>query len=142
MVQREDASVSRLFDGQFSVESVTFAVGNAPPDEGPITMAVLFRPQTTFTTATCFLLSGLNGATGIWGLLTDSGETVHGQRLRHRRPDVDRQRLVLAGRHQGHRRGDPAVPRQGHHQRDRLGASGRLGERGGRHRPDHEDRRR
>jgi hypothetical protein len=66
--------VSRLFDGQFSVESVTFAVGNAPPDEGPITMAVLFRPQTTFSTATCFLLSGLNGATGIWGLLTDSGK--------------------------------------------------------------------
>jgi hypothetical protein len=66
--------MSRLFDGQFSVESVTFSVGGAPPDQGPITMAALFRPQASFSTATCYMMVGLNGATEVWGILTDTAK--------------------------------------------------------------------
>jgi hypothetical protein len=68
--------MSRLFDGQSSTECVTFSVGNAPPDEGPITLAALVRPQAAFSATTCYIMTGKDaGGTEIWALLTDTAKT-------------------------------------------------------------------
>ena len=65
--------MSRLFDGQFSAEAVTFSVGTAPTDEGPITIAALVKPQTTVSSGTCWIVSGLVSGSPILGVVIDAG---------------------------------------------------------------------
>jgi hypothetical protein len=62
--------VSRQFDTAAGTDSITFSVGNAPPDQGPITVALLAK---AFSTAgwTGWLISGRT-AGAVWGILTSN----------------------------------------------------------------------
>lgn len=60
--------MSRLFNGGVSADSITFAVGNAPPDEGPITMAALVKPATA-TNWLGWVMAGIAGGANIWSML-------------------------------------------------------------------------
>jgi hypothetical protein len=59
--------VSRLFNGGTSLDMLTFAVGNAPPDQGPITMAVLAK-ATGVSTNTSYMLQGVATTTPVYSL--------------------------------------------------------------------------
>ena len=61
--------MSRQFDTSGGADSITFSVGNAPPDEGPITVGVLAK---AFSVAgfTMWMIRGTKAGTPIWGLLT------------------------------------------------------------------------
>jgi hypothetical protein len=64
--------MSRAFNGGTSLDSITMSVGTAPPDEGPITIAVLAKPSSASFSG--WAVQGRNGTTGIWSLLVDSGK--------------------------------------------------------------------
>jgi hypothetical protein len=64
--------MSRFFNGPSVADSITFSVGNSPPDEGPITIAVLAHPSTA--TFTAWSVQGRNGTSGVWSILVDSGK--------------------------------------------------------------------
>jgi hypothetical protein len=59
--------VSRYFDGGTAADFITFSVGSAPPDQGPITLAALARANNTNFTG--WLMQGLNGGTAVWAML-------------------------------------------------------------------------
>jgi hypothetical protein len=60
--------VSRAFNGGTSLDMITFGVGNAPPDQGPITMAVLAK-ATNVSTNTSYMIQGVNGTSPVFSLL-------------------------------------------------------------------------
>lgn len=61
--------MSRQFSTGAGTDSITFDAGGAPPDEGPITVAVLAK---AFSTAgwTGWMVAAKNTGTSIWGTLT------------------------------------------------------------------------
>jgi hypothetical protein len=63
--------VSRQFDTSGGADSITFSPGNAPPDQGPITLAVLAK---SFSVAgfTMWMARGTKTGTAIWGMLTSN----------------------------------------------------------------------
>lgn len=61
--------MSRFFNGGTAADFITFAVGNAPPDQGPITIAVLAHPSTSSFTG--WTVQGMT-AGGVWSILADS----------------------------------------------------------------------
>jgi hypothetical protein len=63
--------MSRSFDPTAGADSITFAVGNAPPDQGPITVAVLAKATST-AGWTGWIARGLDGGSAVWGFLTSS----------------------------------------------------------------------
>lgn len=65
--------MSRLFRGGTALDSITFGVGNGPPDEGPITIAVLAHPSATNFTG--WILNGHDGTFARWSMLA-SGNPV------------------------------------------------------------------
>lgn len=63
--------MSRQFDTAAGTDSITFSVGNAPPDQGPFTLAVLAKAANT-SGFTGWLARGLKAGTGVWSLLTSN----------------------------------------------------------------------
>jgi hypothetical protein len=63
--------VSRAFDTAAGADSITFAVGNAPPDQGPITVAVWAKSFSVIG-FTMWMIRGLKSGTAIWGFLTSN----------------------------------------------------------------------
>jgi hypothetical protein len=63
--------VSRAFNGGTAADSITFAAGTAPPDQGPITIAVLARASTT-AGWTGYAVRGFVTSTASWALLTSN----------------------------------------------------------------------
>lgn len=63
--------MSRQFDTSGGADSITFNVGNAPPDQGPITVGILAK---SFTVAgfTMWMIRGTKTGTAIWGMLTSN----------------------------------------------------------------------
>lgn len=60
--------MSRFFNGGTALDSITFAAGNGPPDQGPITVAVLARASATNFTG--WLLHGHDsGGFAKWSML-------------------------------------------------------------------------
>lgn len=64
--------MSRLFNGGVAADCITFSPGNAPPDQGPITQAILTRPSSSSFLG--YALQGAAGATSVWALLTFGGK--------------------------------------------------------------------
>jgi hypothetical protein len=63
--------VSRQFDTTAGTDSITFAVGNAPPDQGPITVAVLAKAAST-AGWTGYFARGLKSGSAVWSFLTSN----------------------------------------------------------------------
>lgn len=63
--------MSRQFDTAAGADSITFSVGAAPPDQGPITVAILAK-SASVVGYTGWLISGRKSGAGIWGLLTSN----------------------------------------------------------------------
>lgn len=63
--------MSRSFNGGTAADAITFSPGSAPPDEGPITIAVLAKAA-NLAGFTGWLVQGRNGSTGVWAELTSS----------------------------------------------------------------------
>lgn len=63
--------MSRAFDSSGGADSITFSVGNAPPDQGPITVAVLAKAASV-AGFTMWMARGLKSGTAIWGFLTSN----------------------------------------------------------------------
>lgn len=61
--------MSRQFDTAAGTDSITFSVGNAPPDQGPITIGVLAKATST-AGWTGWMARGLKAGTPVWGMLT------------------------------------------------------------------------
>lgn len=61
--------MSRFFNGGTAADAITFAAGNAPPDEGPITIAVLARAA-SIAGFTGWMVQGRAIATPVWATLT------------------------------------------------------------------------
>lgn len=59
--------MSRFFNGPFAVDSLTFSVGSAPLDQGPITVAALCRSNSTNFTA--WVATGRTAGARIWSAL-------------------------------------------------------------------------
>lgn len=64
--------MSRLFNGGVAADCITFAPGNAPPDQGPITMAVLTRPSSSSFLG--YAIQGAASTTSVLALLTFGGK--------------------------------------------------------------------
>lgn len=64
--------MSRAFAAS-STDLLTFAVGQAPPDQGPITVALLAR-ATNVGNFTGWAVQGRKSTTGLWSILVDSGK--------------------------------------------------------------------
>jgi hypothetical protein len=64
--------MSRFFNGPTTQDGITFSPGNAPPDQGPITVMALFRAASSPFTG--WILSGNIGASRIWSMLVDTGK--------------------------------------------------------------------
>jgi hypothetical protein len=64
--------VSRSFAAS-STDLLTFAAGSAPPDQGPITVALLAR-ATNVGNFTGWAVQGRKTTTGLWSILVDSGK--------------------------------------------------------------------
>lgn len=62
--------MSRSFSPSAGSDSITFLPGAAPPDQGPITIAILAKAA-SLTAWTGWLISGRT-AGGVWGLLTSN----------------------------------------------------------------------
>jgi hypothetical protein len=60
--------MSRAFNGGTSLDMITFGVGAAPPDQGPITMAILAKASGVATN-TSYMLQGVNGSTAVFSEL-------------------------------------------------------------------------
>lgn len=60
--------MSRAFNGGTTLDMITFGVGAAPPDQGPITIAVLAK-ATGVGTNTSYMIQGMNGSTAVWSFL-------------------------------------------------------------------------
>lgn len=63
--------MSRQFDTTGGTDSITFSVGNAPPDQGPITIAVLAKATST-SGWTGWMLAGRKSGTAVLGFLTSN----------------------------------------------------------------------
>lgn len=63
--------MSRSFDPTAGADSITFSPGTAPPDQGPITVAVLAKAA-SLTGWTGWMISGRKSGSGIWGFLTSN----------------------------------------------------------------------
>jgi hypothetical protein len=63
--------VSRQFDTTAGADSITFSVGNSPPDQGPITVAVLAKASSV-AGFTGWMIAGRKSGTAVWGLLTSN----------------------------------------------------------------------
>lgn len=63
--------MSRQFDTTAGADSITFSVGNAPPDQGPITVAVLAK-SSSVAGYTGWLIDARKTGTAIWGFLTSN----------------------------------------------------------------------
>lgn len=63
--------MSRAFNGGTAADSITFSAGNAPPDQGPITIAVLAKASTV-TGWTGYAVRGFVTSTASWALLTSN----------------------------------------------------------------------
>jgi hypothetical protein len=63
--------VSRQFDTSGGTDSITFSPGNAPPDQGPITVAVLAK-SASVAGYTGWLIDARKTGTAIWGFLTSN----------------------------------------------------------------------
>src|SRR5258707_14637667 len=61
--------MSRQFDTSGGADSITFAVGNAAPDQGPITVGVLAKAASV-AGFTMWMIAGRKAGTPIWGFLT------------------------------------------------------------------------
>lgn len=64
--------MSRLFNGGVALDSITFGIGAGPPDQGPITIAVLAKPSSASFTG--WALSGHDGTFARWSMLSASGK--------------------------------------------------------------------
>ncbi len=64
--------MSRLFGGPTTLEGITFSVGSAAPDNGPITVVLLARPSATPFTA--WAIHGNVSGTRLWSILVDTGK--------------------------------------------------------------------
>jgi hypothetical protein len=61
--------MSRLFDGQFTVASVTFSAGSATFSQGPCTVMALVRFAASASGALCYVVKGANaGGSDVWAL--------------------------------------------------------------------------
>jgi len=63
--------MSRQFSTTAGTDSITFSVGNAPPDQGPITIAVLAKATST-AGWTGWMLAGRKSGTAVLGFLTSN----------------------------------------------------------------------
>lgn len=61
--------MSRLFDGQFTVASVSFSAGSATFSQGPATVMALLRFDAGAAGALCYVVKGASaGGTDVWAL--------------------------------------------------------------------------
>lgn len=71
--------MSRQFNpsGGSTTDVVNFSLGNAPPDQGPITIGVLAKMDAA--TGDFWMIQGSAGATAVWGMLavSNSGERLY-----------------------------------------------------------------
>lgn len=65
--------MSRSFNGGTAADRIVFSIGNGPPDQGPITMAVLLKSSSG--AADQWILDADNGSFVKWGLLLSGGHT-------------------------------------------------------------------
>lgn len=63
--------MSRQFDTSGGADSITFSPGGAPPDQGPITIAVLAK-SATVAGFTMWMVAGRKSGTAVLGLLTSN----------------------------------------------------------------------
>lgn len=63
--------MSRQFDTTGGTDSITFAVGNAPPDQGPITIGVLAK-SASVAGYTGWMVAGRKSGTAVLGFLTSN----------------------------------------------------------------------
>lgn len=63
--------MSRFFNGPTTADAITFAVGNAPPDQGPITIAVLAKAANT-SGFTGWMIQARATTTAVWSILTSN----------------------------------------------------------------------
>lgn len=63
--------MSRQFDTSGGADYITFSPGNAPPDQGPITIAVLAKASTV-AGFTMWMCRGNKTGTAVWGFLTSN----------------------------------------------------------------------
>lgn len=63
--------MSRQFDTAGGTDFITFSVGSAPPDQGPITVAVLAK-SASVAGFTMWMARGLKSGTPVWGFLTSN----------------------------------------------------------------------
>ena len=63
--------MSRQFDTSGGTDSITFSAGNAPPDQGPITVAVLAKATST-AGWTGWMAAGRKSGAAVWGFLTSN----------------------------------------------------------------------
>lgn len=64
--------MSRFFNGPTTADRIQFSAGTAPPDQGPVTVAVLSR-LTYNGTFTGWAIQGRKTSSGVWAVLVDSG---------------------------------------------------------------------
>lgn len=63
--------MSRQFDTTGGTDSITFSVGGSPPDQGPITVAVLAKAASV-AGFTMWMIAGRKSGTAVWGFLTSN----------------------------------------------------------------------
>ncbi len=61
--------MSRFFNGPSVADIITFSAGNAPPDEGPITIAVLARATNLAGSFAAWMVQGRAITTPVWAIL-------------------------------------------------------------------------